>query len=157
MKKFKIGNSEWITVFCVRVEEIYFCYFFLLNWKFRVDCGVQHVGKRETTVENVVGLDLNSGTVRLWFSYTLYLYFVSSFIQIVGNMVGVFYVLGSFWHDAVKRPMHFLWKLLNFYDLCTFVAKFCRENLRTFSPDFFGLKSKICRYFSFMDVWGISM
>ena len=52
-------------------------------------------------------------------------------------------MLGSFGHNAVKRPMPFLCeKGLNFYDLRTFVAKFCRENLRTFSIYFFGLKSQ---------------
>ena len=44
-------------------------------------------------------------------------------------------------------------KLLNFYDLRTFDAKFCRENSRTFSTDFFGLKSKIRRNFYFLDVY----
>ena len=44
-------------------------------------------------------------------------------------------------------------KRLNFYDLPTFVAKFCRENLRTFSADFFGLKSEVRRHFYFLDVW----
>ena len=42
--------------------------------------------------------------------------------------------------------------ILNFYDLRTFDAKFCRENLRTFSADYFGLKSKIRRHFYFLDV-----
>ena len=45
-------------------------------------------------------------------------------------------------------------ELLNFDDLRTFVAKFFRENLRTFSADFFGLKTKIRRHFYFLDVWG---
>ena len=45
-------------------------------------------------------------------------------------------------------------KWLNFFDLRTFVAKFCRENLRIFSADFFDLKSKIRRHFYFLDVWG---
>ena len=31
-------------------------------------------------------------------------------------------------------------------------AKFCRKNLRTFSADYFGLKSKIRRHFYFLDV-----
>ena len=44
-------------------------------------------------------------------------------------------------------------QLLNFYDIHTFVAKFCRENLRTFSADFFGLKSEVHRHFHFLDVW----
>ena len=44
-------------------------------------------------------------------------------------------------------------KWLNFFDLRTFVAKFCRKNLRIFSADFFDLKSKIRRHFYFLDVW----
>ena len=47
----------------------------------------------------------------------------------------------------------FLKTLLNFYNLRTSVAKFCRENLRTFSADFFGLKSEVRRHFYFLDVW----
>ena len=46
-------------------------------------------------------------------------------------------------------------KLLNFFDLRTFVAKFCRENLRTFSADFFDLKSKICRHLYFF--WDVCL
>ena len=44
-------------------------------------------------------------------------------------------------------------KLLNFFYLHTVVAKFCRENLRIFSADFFDLKSKIRRHIYFLDVW----
>ena len=43
-------------------------------------------------------------------------------------------------------------KWLNILDLRTFVAKFCRKNLRIFSADFFDLKSKIRRHFYFLDV-----
>ena len=50
------------------------------------------------------------------------------------------YVLGSFWHNAAKRPIYalFLWKMI--------------ENLRTFSSNIFGLKSKFFRHFYFLDV-----
>ena len=44
-------------------------------------------------------------------------------------------------------------KILNFFYLHTVVAKFCRENLRIFSADFFDLKSKIRRHIYFLDVW----
>ena len=47
----------------------------------------------------------------------------------------------------------FVKKILIFYDLRTFDAKFCRENIPTFSADYFGLKSKIRRHFYFLDVW----
>ena len=40
------------------------------------------------------------------------------------------------------QMMHFLWLLI---DLRTFVAKFCRRDLRTFSADFLRLKSGIRR------------
>ena len=39
----------------------------------------------------------------------------------------------------------------DFYDLCTFVAKFCRQNLRTFPADFWRLKSRIRRLFSLLE------
>ena len=48
--------------------------------------------------------------------------------------------------------LFFVKRILNFYDLRTFDAKFCCENLRTFSADYFGLKSKIRRHFYFLDV-----
>ena len=51
------------------------------------------------------------------------------------------YVLGSFFLIAVKRHTPFF-----------FVAKFCRENLRTFFTDFFGLRSKIRTHFYSLDV-----
>ena len=52
------------------------------------------------------------------------------------------YVLGSFWHNAVKNLCSFFCeKWLNFYDLRTLLAKFCREKLSTFSADFSGLKN----------------
>ena len=37
----------------------------------------------------------------------------------------------------------------DFYDLRNIVAKFCRENLRTFSADLFGLKNRIPQTLSF--------
>ena len=46
--------------------------------------------------------------------------------------------------------------LLNLIDLRTFVAKFVREDLRTFSADFFGLKNGIRKLFCFFDVWPIA-
>ena len=49
--------------------------------------------------------------------------------------------------------LFFVRKILNIYDLRTFDAKFCRENLRTFLADYFGLKSKIRRHFYFLDIW----
>ena len=48
--------------------------------------------------------------------------------------------------------LFFVNKVLNFFDLRTFDAKLCRENLRTFSADHVGLKSKIRRHFYFLDV-----
>lgn len=48
----------------------------------------------------------------------------------------------------INNRDHLVGQLTN--DLYTFV--FCRENLRTFSADFFGLKSKIRRHFYFLDV-----
>ena len=55
--------------------------------------------------------------------------------------------------NAFKRHMPFICqKSLNLNDLHTFVAKFCRGNLRTFSADFFGLKSRIRRLYPFLDV-----
>ena len=46
----------------------------------------------------------------------------------------------------------FCQRSLNLIDLRTFVAKFCREDLRTFSADFFGLKNGIRKLFCFLDV-----
>ena len=44
-------------------------------------------------------------------------------------------------------------KLLNFFDLRTFVAKFCRDNLRTFSADFFrSEKQNLQTFIFFLDV-----
>ena len=39
--------------------------------------------------------------------------------------------------------------ILNFYDLRTFDAKFCRENLRTFPADFLGWNAKSADIFTF--------
>ena len=50
-------------------------------------------------------------------------------------------------------PFLFVKQILNFFDLRTFDAKFCHENLRSFSADYVGLKSKIRRHFYFLDVW----
>ena len=41
----------------------------------------------------------------------------------------------------------------DFYDLRNYVAKFCCQNVRTFSADFFGLKTEFRRRYPFMDVW----
>ena len=48
--------------------------------------------------------------------------------------------------------LFFCQRPLNLIDLRTFVAKFCREDLRTFSADFFGLKNGIRKLFCFLDV-----
>ena len=48
--------------------------------------------------------------------------------------------------------LFFCQRPLNLIDLRTFVAKFCREDLRTFSADFFGLKNGIRRLLCFLDV-----
>ena len=46
----------------------------------------------------------------------------------------------------------FVQKLLNLNDLRIFFARFCREDLRTFSADFFGLKNEIRKLVCFLDV-----
>ena len=40
----------------------------------------------------------------------------------------------------------------DFYDLRNYVAKFCCQNVRTFSADFFGLKTEFRRRYPFLDV-----
>ena len=47
--------------------------------------------------------------------------------------------------------------LHDFDNLRTFVAKFCRSNLRTFSANSLGLKNSYRQLIRFLDVWTIMM
>ena len=55
-------------------------------------------------------------------------------------------------HKNVVNKLTFLSILASFHDLCTFVAKFCCWDLRTFSAKYFGLGSRLRKLFRFLDV-----
>ena len=67
--------------------------------------------------------------------------YVQSLQQIVNKNIKTHYIPKK---NATLTP-----NSCDFYDLLTFVAKFCGQNLRTFSADFFRLKSKIRRLLYF--------
>ena len=67
--------------------------------------------------------------------------YVQSLQQIVNKNIKTHYIPKK---NATLTP-----NSSDFYDLLTFVAKFCGQNLCTFSADFFRLKSKIRRLLYF--------
>ena len=70
--------------------------------------------------------------------------YVESLQQIVNKNIKTHYIPKK---NATLTP-----NSCDFYDLLTFVAKFCGQNLRTFSADFCRLKSKIRRLLYFQNV-----